>query len=787
MKGFTATSRIALRLSLLAGSALMVSPALAQDAADEADSNEIIVTATKRAENAQDVPISITALSSQDISSSGVTGVADLRVAVPALNVTRGAGGFGLPRIRGVGATGQGNGIENPVAVYVDGVYYAASSGVLQSLFDAEQVAVLKGPQGTLFGRNATGGLIQISTLNPSLTEAKAKGEISYGNYRTIRGGAFASVPLSETVAVSVSGQTQYRDKGFGVNRFTGTQVQDGGNFAVRGKLLFEPSSSTRILLSADYNGSDESSPAFVPFGLNTAGQNVPTVITGLGGDPRYDIYADVDPDLKARQWGVSATISHDFNGVSLKSITAYRKTNLSVFFDPDGTVTPSLRILNVNFDKNFTQEINLISDNDGPFKWIIGGFYMSNNAGQQPGRTTGLTQFGGNGFNDDINNVTLKSWSGFAEATYALTSATNLTGGIRYTSDKRVLEAGTTIAFNGATNTTTTTTTPVQARTFNKASWKVSLDHRFSDSVLAYASYNRGFRAGTFVPQATRPAPVLEPETLNAYEVGFKTDLMDRRLRINIAGYHYDQSSVQVMQVIAGVQNVYSARGGAKIYGIDGDISFQATDNFRVFGGFAYNHARYNQFTDAILSIPFPLATSLGTAGVAAFSTTNFSYIDSLTGATVANTTCQGTFVPPPAVNTQAGRDGFYRSRTGGNCLIRGDASGNRLQNTPDWTFSLGGNLDIPTSAGKFNIAGNLGYNGGYVGTPDERVTQSSFTVVNASIGWRNKADNLSVRLWANNLTGAYYRTQIGASNSGDNGTAGEPRTYGVSVGFNF
>ena len=769
--------------ALLAGGCLALLPAHAVFAQSATGSvsvlEEIVVTAQKRQENAQDVPIAITALSAAEIEASGIRGTDDLRVAVPALNVTRGAGGFGLPRIRGVGATGQGNGIENPVAVYVDGVYYSASSGVLQSLFDAEQIAVLKGPQGTLFGRNATGGLIQISTLNPSLTESRVKAQVGYGNYDTVNAAGFASVPLSDTVAISVSGQHEKRGEGFGKNVFTGNDVQDTKTFAGRVKLLFEPSASTRFLLSADINGSDDSAPAFVPFGLNTLGQNVPVLIESLGGNRKYDIYADVDPDLEARQEGASLTVSHDFAGVSLKSITAYRKTDLTVFFDPDGTATPTLRILNVNSDKNFTQEINLLSDTDGPFKWVLGGFYMSNDAGQSPGRTTGTTQFGGNGYTDDFNNVTLESWSGFVEGTYALGESTNVTSGVRYTDDTRKMNA-TQVAFNGNINTSTTTVFPEQTRKFEKVSWKLSLDHRFSEELMMYGSYNRGFRAGTFVPQAN-PVTILEPEVLDAFEVGLKSDLLDRKLRVNLAGYYYDQSSVQVMQVIAGVQNVYSARGGAKIHGVDGDLTLQATDNLRLFGGFSWNHARYEAFTDAVISIPFPLATT-----TPPFSTTQFSYVDSVSGATVANTTCLGTFVPP-TIPTQAARDGFYRGRVGGNCLLRGDATGNRLQNTPDFTYSLGGSYDIPSSIGKFSVAGNLYYNAGYVGTAEERVVQKSFTTANASLTWNSTGEHMFVRLWGNNLTSAFYRTQIGASNSGDNGTTGAPRTYGLTLGFDY
>lgn len=780
----TGASLAALAVTLPAYAQSAPTLAAAEAAAEVADANVIIVQAQKRDEDAQDVPISITALGTQELAAAGVTDTEELRVAVPALNITRGAGGFALPRIRGVGATGQGNGIENPVAIYVDNVYYLATTGLLQSLFDAEQVAVLKGPQGTLFGRNATGGLIQIKTLDPSLGEARGKAQFGYGNYDTVSAAGFVSVPVSSTVAVSISGQYDNRQDGFGTNRFTGNDVQDERTYAMRGKILFKPGPDTRVVLSGDFNGTDAGSPAFVPFSRNTQGLVLPDLIEAQGGDREYDILADVDPDLRARQHGGSLNIEQSLGGMKLNSVTAYRKTSLDLAFDPDGTTVATLRIFNNNIDKTFSQEIDLISDNDGPLSWAIGAFYLHNKAGQFPGRTTGLTIFGGNGFSDDFNQVELDSYSGFAEGTYAIGGNTNVTAGVRYTSDTRTLNQRA-VTFNGNTGITTTSSIAEQERTFKKVSYKISADHRFSPELLAYASYNRGFRAGTFVPQGN-PITILDPEVVDAYEVGFKSDLFDRRVRLNLSGYYYDQSSVQVIQVIAGVQNVYSARGGAEIYGADADFSVEITDNWKVFGGVAYNHARYKAFTDAIISIPFPLSTSLGAAGAAAFSTANFRYVDSQTGQTIANPVCLGTFLPPNIV-TQAARDGFYRGRLGGNCLIRGDATGNRLQNTPDWTFSLGSSLDVPTSIGKFTLGGNLYYNDGYVGTPDERVTQKSFTQVNASLTWRDRDEHLFVRLWGNNLTDAFYRTQIGASNSADNGTSGAPQTYGVTLGFDF
>ncbi len=743
-----------IKLAMLAGTCLAASsltPALAQTAAapvaTSSQIEEVVVTAQKRSESAQNVPISITALSGEQVRASGVTDTQDLKAAVPALNMTTGVGGFGLPRIRGVGATGQGPGIENPVAVYVDGVYYGASFGVLQSLFDVDQVAVLKGPQGTLFGRNATGGLIQISTLAPR-QERTGKVQVGYGNYETTSVAGFFTGGLSDKIAASLSGQYEDRADGYGKNLATGHDIQDGKSWAVRGKLLIEPTDVTSLLLSADHNGRDAAEPAFRNFGRNTLGTDTDTAIVLLGGDKKRDIIADLDPSMRARQWGTSATLVHNFGAVELKSITAYRESKLGVIFDPDGLPVPNIRILNDYEDKQFTQEINLLSQTDGPFKWVLGAFYMQDTA-KSTGRTTGNITFGGRGYNDLFGTVDLKSYSAFAEGTYTLGENTNFIAGVRYTSDKRDLSTYG-ISFNGNTNVTTTSATLKNERTNKKATFRLSLDHRFSSNLLAYASFNRGFRSGAFL--VTTPIITLEPEGVDAYEVGLKSDLFDRRVRANLSAYRYDQTNIQVMQVIAGVQSVYNANG-AKIYGLDGDITWQVSSNLRLFGGFNLTHARYKDFPNAILSYPYPLAASF---------------------VIPTGQTCLGTF-------------GNARTQVGGNCLLRGDASGKRLQNTPDMTYSLGGTFDIPTEVGEFTLAGNVYYNDGFAGSPDGRVVQDNYTTVDGSVSWRNTADKLTVRVWGKNLSDAHFRTQIGASNSGDNGTTAPPRTFGITVGYDF
>ncbi|WP_260922772.1 TonB-dependent receptor [Novosphingobium sp. 9] len=706
-----------LRAMLMAGVALLAAPqiASAQDATPPASEDkgiqEIIVTAQKRAESVQNVPIAITALTNQQLSNAGVSSTLDLKATVPALNITTGTGGIGLPRIRGIGATGQGPGIENPVAVYVDGVYYGASFGILQSMYDTDQVAVLKGPQGTLFGRNATGGLIQITTMGPSF-DWTGKAEVGYANYDTVHSAAYISGGLTKTLAISLAGQYDNQQDGWGKNLTTGNDINTSKSWGGRAKLLWEPGTDTKVTLAGDFNGRDGAAPAFRNFGLNSLGQNVPALITSLGGDPHTDIISNVDPKMSTRAWGSSLTVEQNLGFATLKSITAYRDSKFSYFFDPDGSAANYIVVDNHQFDKQFTQELNLVSEGSGPFKWVLGGFYMHDKAGNDGSRTTGIYTFGGNGYSQDDNAVKLDSIAAFAEGTYTFGSSTNLTAGLRYTSDKRSLNAQVT-DYNGNIGTTTVTTIDPEQHTFNKLTWRLSLDHRFSPEVLAYASYNRGFRGGTYITQ-NDPVVLLKPETVDAYEVGLKTDLFNRSVQLNVAGYYYNEKNIQVMQVISGAQTVYQA-DGAHIYGVDADMTWRVTHALRLFGGVNYTHARYTRFTDAMLSQPYPLPS----------------------GFTVPGGVCYGSFPP-------------YGAIAGGNCLYIGDASGNKLQNTPTFTGSIGGSYDLDTGIGKFTLSGNYYYNSGFVGSPDERVKQKAYNTVDAALTWHSSDDHLFVRLWA-------------------------------------
>jgi iron complex outermembrane recepter protein len=731
---------------------------------EEPTLTEVVVTAQRREESLQNVPIAVTAVSEEVLERIGITDTSDLKSVVPSLNFSTAIGGLGLPRIRGVGSTGQGPGVENPVATYIDGVYIGSSIGALTSLSDIQQVAVLKGPQGTLFGRNATGGLIQITTKKPS-HELTGDLQATGGNYGTYGGNAYLSGGLSDNTAASIAFKYENRQDGFGVNTVTGHDILDQESYSGRAKLLWELGDNTTITLSGDTSHVESANPAFRSLSANVLGHLAT-------GDSR-DITADVDPALKVDQHGGSIEIRHRFGGVELMSLSAYRHMKFYTKFDPDDTIESEWAFIpnansfagagfahgyvieNTELAEQFTQEFQLLSSNEGAFKWVVGAFYMNGQGSYEPAKTFTAALTAGNpaffvpaGSYTNLNvKQTLDSYAAYAQGTYSFNSTTNLTTGVRYTSDKREM--------SGIRNDVGPDGTPFFVQqppkgieehysdTFPRATWRLALDHRFSDVFMGYVSYNRGYRSAAYVvgnvgldtPLSNK---VLKPEVVDAYEVGLKSDMLSRRVRLNAAAYYYDQENVQVMQIVSGVQNIYNA-DGARLYGLDADLTALLSERLTLTSGVNFTHARYTDFKNAVIS------------------------------------------TPQPVVGCPAG------TNFGGNCLTIGDVSGKRLQNVPDWTANLGLAYEIPSSIGKFSLAANFYYNDGWVADADNREKQKAYELLDASVTWRSQSDLMSVSVWGRNLTDELYYQQLGASNFGDNGVQAPPRTYGVTFGLHF
>jgi iron complex outermembrane receptor protein len=255
-----------LRSALLAGAcfvgAFSAQTVLAQSADDGIP--EVTVTAQKRSENLQDVPVAVTALGANALDMGGVGSITDLNNVVPGINFTTALGAYAQPVIRGVGTASHGPGVENPVATYIDGVYMASATASLLSLADVDQVSVLKGPQGTLFGRNATGGLIQVSTTPPS-QDFYGDAQATFGNLGTYNQSAFVNGGLTKNISANIAVSHDEQNEGFGRNLTTGQYVDTSHDVSVRGKILWDINDSTSLLISADYSKRTASDPALHP------------------------------------------------------------------------------------------------------------------------------------------------------------------------------------------------------------------------------------------------------------------------------------------------------------------------------------------------------------------------------------------------------------------------------------------------------------------------------------------------------------------------------------------
>ena len=394
---------------------------------------EIVVTAQRRSENLQNVPIAVTAVTSNQLAQAGVHDLTDLKVAVPTLNLTT-SNGYLNTSLRGVGSNADGPGIENPVALYIDGVYYGSPVADLLTLNNVAQVEVLKGPQGTLFGRNATGGLIQVTTRSPTVTPHGDFG-VSYGNYDTVSTSGYLTGGY-EHAATDVAVSFTHQGEGYGHDLFNGKDVyQAGGDFAIRSKTILTPLSGTKITIIGDYEKSHLKDNELEP---------LPGTIDGfapqLGPTPNYGYNIDTDYIDHTDTWsgGASIRIDQRLGSYSLASTTAYRRDRTDIDFDYDGTPQTIETFFTKQRDLAFTQELQLTSPAGKRLTWVVGAFYYEGSAGYDP-----LLIFA----NDQGVNVNLRSFqdinsvAGYGQATYKVFSHTNLTFGARFTTESRSLE----------------------------------------------------------------------------------------------------------------------------------------------------------------------------------------------------------------------------------------------------------------------------------------------------------------------------------------------------------
>jgi len=692
---------------------------------------EIVVTAEKRRENLQDVPIAITSVTASQIQARGIDDVRDLSSAVVSLNVSDQTGHI-LPTLRGVGTSVVGAGSESPVALYVDGVYCADATSALLTFNNIAQIDVLKGPQGTLFGRNATGGLILITTAEPAQTPG-GKASVSYGNYNSTSAKAYATGGITAGVAADIA--LQYSTQGIGYGRNLGTGNYDNRtpiDFGARTKWRFDPTDGTKIMVTGEFSNVSMSSgisdhvlrPS--PFGpLLPAGTSV------------YDISSNINPFVHTTSAGGNVRLEQELGAVRLVSISAYRRASNEFFVDGDETTAAAAAIDVKDHERTFSQEVQLLSNDSGRFQWVVGAFYFNSNGRFDPFKielgaplAAALPfPFPVSVFDQLINSdQKTSSIAGFGEAKVDLTDTTRLTIGARVTGEKRDYEGATTGVANGVIPLGNLSP-PVTARQdVTRPTWRLVLDQKLGADTLLYASYNRGFKSGTF--NGTNPQdPPLKPETLDAYETGLKSTWLDGRVRFNTAAYYYDYKNYQVITIAAG-QAVFK-NAGAKIYGAEAELEAAVTKNLRINAGFGWTHARYANFNDG-----------------------------------VANTVIPGGGI----------------LQTGGQ-----DFSGHVLTYAPDVTAQFGVNYSIPAFTGKLTLDANYYYNGGFYPESDNVLRQKAFDMTGASAAWTDSKDVLTVRLWGKNLTNTIAATDMASSSFASIANYQPPRTYGIELEYKF
>lgn len=703
-------------------------------AASSGPLEDIVVTAQRRSQNMQDVPIAVNAVSGETASKLGITGTENLRLATPGLDFSRSAGNGAATFLRGVGSTAVLAGGESPVALYIDDVYVSAFAANLMQFNGIQQVAVLKGPQGTLFGRNATGGVIQIYTKKPT-QEFVADASVGYGNLDTWDGSLYVSGGLTENLAANIAFSGHDQNNGFGRNLTTGESIYKDWNWQLRGSLLATLGADTEARISADYG------KYYSELGVN--GTINPGTVSSGGGtfNGRYTATGNITDFSRGRQYGISLKLDHSFDFAKFISISAYRNVRYYFPIDQDGGPRQTSLTLTTGFSKTWSQEFQLQSQRDDTFNWIAGFFYFHAKAGFDPVRAVTPGGTGAGAFNDLRDTQTLNSYSGFGEVNYEILPETTLTAGIRYTTDKYELR----VRRTNALGVVVAGGSFAQQKDFSKFTYRGILSHKFAPDIMGYASYSRGFKSGGFntgSPGSAPGAPPVSPEILDAAEIGLKSELFDRTLRLNVSAFHYDYKNLQVT-VIGPASSFVVNAAAAKIKGLDLDATFAPISRLQISFAASFLHGRYKEFANGPINVPRPAVCT-------------------------------------PAPTTTG-------PTTGGNLTCAGDLAGNTSVRTPKFTGNVGVQYTLPTSVGDVSVATNLYHNSGFYWDPDNRTRQLRHDLLNATLSWRSTDRRYELSLWGKNLLNDYYIITGNSSASRFSQSPALPRTYGVSAAVHF
>jgi len=730
-------------------------------ASNEGHLQEITVNANRRAESNQYVPAAITAIPALTVDRLGIDDVTSLAALVPGLNFNRQANSS-IPFLRGVGTPVGQSGDEPSVALYVDDVYLPAGSASIGNFNGIERIEVEKGPQGTLFGRNATGGVVQVFTRDPTpdpVLEVRA----GLGNYDTLSADTYATGRLAEHLLANMSAYWSNQSGGWGRNVSTGLPTFKFRDYGGRVKLLWSGIERASALLTLDFDKTiAQQGVGFVAWpGTNSLDPLPPLPNGGFSSPPGYyDTRENLQSNGNNRQFGASLKLTANLEALRIVSISAYRDIRSDYLLDQDLGPLPVVNALATTKETTFTQELQFLSSRQSRSSWIGGLYYYNDKAGYEPLHLSG-DAFVPLPYVDAFGIEPTQSWAVFAQGTTTLLDRTHLTAGARYTEDHRTIRAG---AVYGGTSFIPAANSPRQ-KTWSSPTWRLIVDHRFTPDLMAYVGYNRGFKSGQFntvvLPSAPLDEPV-NPEKVDAFTAGFKSEFLRRRLRLNLEAFHYDYRNIQVDQILQGVTHITNA-AKATIKGVDLDVTTMPFDTLTLTASFEGLQGRYDSFPDGTFYV-----YGNATGGNCAF----------LVAPSPAAVPCGGAARPPN-----------YDAATG-----HWDLRGNHTIQTPPFSASLVAQYEFPTAIGPIDLNFSWTHTGNYFISPDngrgqvapsssKNTMQPLVNILNASLGWKWATSGLEVRLWAKNISGVEYWSEADLQAFATQYSPAPPRTYGFTV----
>lgn len=595
----------------------------------EGQLEEVVVTARKRVESLQDTPISITAFTSADIEARQLDSIGEITQSTPNLVFDSGVTLTGTSAsssvfIRGIGQLEFTFNADPGVGTYVDGVYLSRSIGGLVHLLDVERIEVLRGPQGTLFGKNTTGGAVNITTKKPA-NEFGGKAGIYLGRFDRVEGYASVNFPISDVLTTRTNFSVRKRE-GYVTRLFDGADSGDVDAFSGRSVINWQASDSLEFLISIDGTRERQGVLPIVP--LTAINENAPFgqayngAIAGppcvpspsplnnpscfnnqyTNGTGPFSNRAGFESRSDLNLWGVSATITWDIGHLTVKTITAIR--------DFDSITTPDLDLSPLPvFDDTLTQDMTAISQEiqllgqsfDNRLEWILGAYYLHEDANhlEDIAASIGRLRAGGDTVNESI--------AVFAQGTFNITDKLSITAGLRYTDETRRYTPDASLAIPMGP---TIVILPPQAfkASANEVTPMVNLAYAWSEQLNFYVSYSEGFKSGGFSQRITTPNPAppsFDPEFVKVVEGGMKLQAWDNRLRLNASVFHTDFSDVQVQGMVPGVIGLATVNAGeADIDGFELELSLLPKQGLLLQGGVGYLDAEYTELAPSVVGI---------------------------------------------------------------------------------------------------------------------------------------------------------------------------------------